>query len=310
MCKEELFLESEISEIKSILLEIPEDNIIDRMSLKYRLEEVQEELKLLRESNLPEKISITFKGKPVHGVHGINADFAAKITGVFSEAYATFVEVAKGNPLGSGGTIPEYDKHKLIITGTAVGSFGFELELPKTPSSDNTYQRADDENPIQKARLMLENVIENTYSANDDQLSESIECIDQRALDKVNEFYEILNSYNALFSLKTKSKAITCYDKEQIKYAVGRLKKENITEDHIELIGSFRGYLPARRDFEFHTDDNNIIIGKVNKNVQEPEMINSSFLNKNVKVKFTTKKVGNGKPRYTLLSVNDIAVIL
>ncbi len=306
MYNELLSIKSEIAEIKRILSEIPEENIIEKLSFQYRLEQVEEELRLFNINKLPEKISITFKGDPVHGIHGINADFAGKITDIFSEAFAAFVEVAKGIPLGSGGSIPEYDKHKLIITGTSVGSFGFELELPN-PASTSTLPSIPEENPIQKARLMLEKVLEKTFEGDDDQLAESIECIDQRALDKINDFFETLQSHNATFSLKTKSNYIVCSEIEQIKYASGRLKKENIIEDFIEISGCFRGFLPVKRDFEFRTEDNIELKGKVDKSVQDSEKINT-FLNKNVRVKFHTKKIGNGKPRYVLVSMNDICI--
>lgn len=73
---------------------------------------------------------------------------------------------------------------------------------------------------------MLENVIEKAFEGDDDQLADSIESIDQRALDKVNEFYETLCSENATFTLKTKDRQIICSNMDKVKYAVGRLKKK------------------------------------------------------------------------------------
>lgn len=305
MRKEKLYLESEISELTRILSEIPEQNIIDRLSYEYRLQQLQEKLQNLP-NTLPDTIILTFKGKPVHGIHGIHADFAGKMTEIISEAFAAFVEVAKGVTLGSGGAIPEFDKHKLLITGTAVGSFGFELELPKTESTSAHLSLLPQEDPIQKARLMLENVIEKAFEGDDDQLADSIESIDQRALDKVNEFYETLCSENATFTLKTKDRQIICSNMDKVKYAVGRLKKENIIDDHVTLLGCFRGFLPDRRDFEFRTEDGENLKGKVDKSVKSSEEINTCWLNKPVTVSFHTRKVGNGRPRYTLLSINDI----
>lgn len=304
MRKELLFYESEIAELTRILSEIPKANVIDRMSFEYRLQQAQLKLSRVKDS-LPDIMTVTFRGKPVHNIHGIDAVFAGKFADIISKIFAAFVAVAKGIPLGSGGAIPEFAKHKLLITGTAVGSFGFELELPKSDEIDPQHSLIPQEDPIQKARVILENVLEQTFDGNDDQLAESIESVDQRALDQVNDFYELLRDEEATFALKTKTRQFSYPSNEKIQYAVGRLKKENIIESSVIEHGYFKGFLPTGRTFEFYTTDNRLLKGKVAKDAEGSEQINR-ILDQLVTVSFATRTVGRGTPRYTLRSMNDI----
>lgn len=128
-----LTIVSEISELDNLLATIPEGNVIERMSLESRLESAKTAL-----AELPQKIApkarLTFRGKPVFGSHGIAADFGGKAAGAFSDAFAA-VTAGLSEGLRYMGPIPNRDKNQLLITGTAIGSFGFEFELPAAESS-------------------------------------------------------------------------------------------------------------------------------------------------------------------------------
>ena len=75
----------------------------------------------------PARARLTFRGRPVVGQHGIFAEFGAKATSAFADAVAK-VAAGLSGPLASMGPIPNRDESRLLITGTALGSFGFELE--------------------------------------------------------------------------------------------------------------------------------------------------------------------------------------
>lgn len=63
------------------------------------------------------------------GSHGVVADFASKAAGFFTDAF-TAVAAGLAENLRYMGPIPDKEKNQLLITGTAIGSFGFEFELP------------------------------------------------------------------------------------------------------------------------------------------------------------------------------------
>ena len=103
------------------------------MSLESRLESAKAALATLP-YHLATKARLTFRGKPVFGSHGIAADFGGKAADAFSDAFAAVAAGLKEG-LRYMGPIPNRDKNQLLITGTAIGSFGFEFELPEVDTS-------------------------------------------------------------------------------------------------------------------------------------------------------------------------------
>lgn len=128
MTNDYLTIASEIRELENLLAAISEGNVIERMSLESRLESAKAALAGLPQQFAP-KARLTFRGKPVFGSHGIAADFGGKAAGAFSDAFAA-VAAGLSEGLRYMGPIPNRDKNQLLITGTAIGSFGFEFELP------------------------------------------------------------------------------------------------------------------------------------------------------------------------------------
>lgn len=281
MFKEKIFLESEICELKKLLSQIPAENIIDRLSYENRLKKAEKELLTLQKKHLPESLIITFSGDPVRDRHGIMANFAAEATSKLSDIYATLVAVAKGSALGSAGAIPEFEKHQLLITGTAVGSFGFEMELPReehavNPTKQLSLLRTDPptEDPLIKARDLLEDILEVPFSGSDVQFADVLQNMDKRAVDKVREFYDILYSKKAFYTLKTRHKVVRCQKIKEIEQAVDRLKEENILDQEKDFDGYFSGFLPSKREFEFITISGEVLRGRVDKIVKNADCIN------------------------------------
>lgn len=304
------FIESEINELKRILDKIPQNKIIKRKSYEYRLIQAEEALRQMQTVPAPETMTITFKGKPVRGTHGIYADFATKVMDKLSDAFAALVANAKGITLGSGGSIPEVDKHKLLITGTALGSFGFELELPTPESAATAVQLSllPEENPITDARDMLERVLTQSLEGDDDQLAESLDDIDQRALNKIQEFYEILRQEEAIFSLTIGSRHITCPSVEKARQAGARLKSDNIANAEVSFTGQLVGVLPQKRDFEFIDTEKGLIRGKIDKSIDDAGILNREWLNKSASIRLASRTVGQGRPRYTLMSLESMTL--
>ena len=61
------------------------------------------------------------------------AEFGAKVINTFADAIAA-IGASQTTALGTRGVIPGRDDYQLLITGTALGSFGFELE--EAPKDD------------------------------------------------------------------------------------------------------------------------------------------------------------------------------
>lgn len=291
---------SEIRELENLLAAVPEGNVIERMSLESRLESARAALATLPPQTAP-KARLTFRGKPVFGSHGIAADFGGKAAGAFSDAFAA-VAAGLSEGLHDMGPIPNRDKNQLLITGTAIGSFGFEFELPETERSlFNEAEKA------REAMVRIEALFRLAAEGSDDEVAEVIEDVHPRAVRKVHDFLELLVQQQAWCGLEFGDRCFRFADYEQIMASCERLKDENIQETEGTYRGEFQGVLPAGRTFEFRlADDAGLIRGKIDLAIEDPDLLNREWLHKPVTVKLNVMQVGQGRPRFTLMTLDDL----
>src|ERR1700722_4281978 len=122
------YLSSEASQIEQLLPSLPAESIFEKRSLESRLAEIKNEIEHFGTMDSePAKVRLTFNGKPILGSHGIFADFAMRAVGQFSDTVSTLAASIEG-PLGAAGPIPNRELYQLLITNTALGSFGFDME--------------------------------------------------------------------------------------------------------------------------------------------------------------------------------------
>ncbi len=178
MNNQHLSVVAEIRELEELLTAIPEENVIERMSLEARLQTARDLLAKLPQIREAPKARLTFRGRPVFGSHGISADFGAKAAGAFSDAFAV-VAAGLSEGLRHIGPIPNRDRNQLLITGTAIGSFGFEFELP-TQSATLLPEIERAEEAMQK----IENLFRLAAKGSDDDIAEVIDEIHPRAVKK------------------------------------------------------------------------------------------------------------------------------
>lgn len=295
---------SEIRELKELLADIPEENVIERMSLEARLQSAQEVLSTLGSHKEAAKARLTFRGKPVFGSHGIAADFGAKAAGAFSDAFVAVVAGLSDN-LRHAGPIPNKDQNQLLITGTAIGSFGFEFELPEQPPTlFPELEKAED------AIKKIETLFRLAAEGSDDEVAEVIEEVHPRAIKKVYEFLDLLVQQQAWCGLEFGDRFFRYTDYEQLKISSARLKEDNIRESVESYRGEFQGVLPAGRSFEFKlSDQEGIIRGKVDASIDDADILNREWLHKPVTLKLNVMQVGQGRPRYTLMSMTDLTAV-
>lgn len=305
MRNEFLSLSAELKELELILSEIPKENVIERISFESRITSVRNqlnELDLLGKQ--PEKARLTFRGKPVLGSYGICADFASKAAGAFTDAFAA-VTAGLNESLRYMGPIPDKAQNTLFITGTAVGSFGFEFDLPiRNPELFPTEDKAE------LAFEKIQSLFHLTAEGTDDDIAELVDEIHPRAVKKVAEFLGYLVQQQAWCGLEFKEHFFKYSDIDQLKYSLERIQEENIKETRESYRGIFQGVLPKGRSFEFLvTDQEEVIKGKIDISIETPADINREYLEKTVDVIFSVIQVGQGRPKYTLLSLDDIVLV-
>lgn len=306
------FLASEVRELESILAEIPEERVIDRMSFESRLKGAKEALFQIHPRELAKKARLTFRGDPVFGSHGIAAEFASKASACFTEAFTTIVAGLNDN-LRYMGPIPDKQKNQLIITGTAIGSFGFEFELPP-PDAGNDPAQPEMNFGVQQntevAMQKLEDLFRAASEGSDDDLSELVDEIHPRAVKKVAEFLTYISEQEAWCGLEFNESSFRFTGSDQVRNSAKRLNADNIREITEEFSGRFEGALPTGRTFEFKPlDQKGILRGKVGPDILDPNEINRDYLYKLATVTLKVVQVGQGRPRYTLTKLTDIQVV-
>ena len=292
---------AEKSTLESLIEETPTYAIVDRMSLESRLKNIQTAISKVDTHRLVKKTIFTFRGKPVHKSHGITAEFSGKAIDSLNNMIASVVASLNDN-LRFSGPIPNREQHQLLITGTATGSFGFELELP-APDNDLLAERNGTETAINDIQKLLQYGIDGT----DEQISDVINDIHPRAVRKVHDFLELMLRSEALFAMEFNNQLTRIDSQNVLNKLINRLSEENINELVEEYKGEFQGVLPNSRTFEFlEYSDRTLIKGKIDHKFEDPDVINRDYLHQPITVEFKVVQFGQAKPKYTLQDIKKI----
>lgn len=293
-----LFVLSERDSILSLLETTTDDDIIGKMSLESRLYELNDEIShIVIDEHPPVKATLTFRGAAVLGTYGIAANFGTKIVNAFNDAVSHVASSFSGK-LPTKGKIPNLENNLLMITGTAKGSFGFTLEEFRPDAPLNF----DEESSVQKALNQTHSILQMSIRGDDDGLAEAISDLDDRALDKIRGFIQILFDNKATFTLRHNNQALVANNINDIERAAFKLSKDSVKEDLQLLEVSFMGALPHKRQCEFimeHDESKSIFVAKISNYIDNPDIIND-HRGKKVIAKFLCTQVGNGKPKYSL----------
>jgi hypothetical protein len=287
-------LQSERSALQTLLNETPVEDVLDRGSIQSRLNEVNQRLAQAPvDSRLPARTRLTFRGKPVVGSHGIFAEFGAKATQLFTD---TVSKVAAGleGPLANKGPIPNKAQNQLLITSTALGSFGFELEEFREEA-----MLIDDGSVVADALVATLALLEATVG-DDDSLADAAAGMEERAITAARTFLQLLADNEAVCAMDLGGKRFGFSDVGQVRRSLSRLATNNLFEGTVSRAGEFQGVLPKSRNFEFKlSETGEVIKGKIGPGIADPGALNT-MLHKPMTITFAETRVGTGKPRFTL----------
>ena len=290
-----LHILGEKTALERMIAETPEEDLLDRGSLVARLEDIEERL-AEGKPNEPDlaRVRLTFRGRPVIGSHGIFAEFGAKAVNNFAE-FLTAMAASLAGPLAAMGPIPNRDQHQILITSTALGSFGFELEEHRTA------QMAFDQiSAVAQALDRTQRLLQGTLGT-DEELAESADEVERHALDKMRDFLQTLVNNEAVCTLQMGDSQVRFTDVGQVKTSLDRLSQENLREDEEILTGELQGVLPKGRQFEFKVaNSGQFIRGKISSAIRNADELNQVVHNP-ARIKVMVTRVGGGRPRYLLL---------
>jgi len=229
-----LHLLGEKAALERMLAETPEEDVLDRSSVAARLRMIAEKIaRVGGEAREPARVLLTFRGRPVIGSHGVFVEFGMEAVNSFVEAVVAMAASLTG-PLAAVGPIPNRDQHQLLITSTAVGSFGFQLgEHPPaqlSPGEPSAVALA-----LDRTQRLLRGAL-----GNDEELADSVAEADRRALEKVRGFLHTLVDHEAVCTVQLHGSVVAFSDVGQVRTSLERLSQENVREEHEELRGSYR----------------------------------------------------------------------
>ena len=292
---------AENTALGNLLQQIPASSVIERIGLEARKKKIEDQLASRpAPGREPARAVLTFAGRPIVRSHGMFAEFGAEAVNAFSKAVAAIGAGLSGS-LRSYVTSRHREDYRLLITGTAVGSFGFELE------------EASDESIASSGESLVDSALEQTKKVmeaslgSDDDLTDAISDTDPRALEALRRFVGVLADQDAVCALEYKGDVFRFRDVGQVRLCENRLHEDNIHEEERLLAGRLLGVLPIRRTFEFQVDKTGeIISGRIGAQIEDARELNA-LVDEPVELRIHARRAGTGRPRFTLLEfVEDL----
>jgi hypothetical protein len=290
-------LESERRFLERQLDALPTTALLTRSSTQARIRQIDKQLSECVPRNQPATARLTFRGRPVVGSHGVFADFGSQATSAFTNA-VSLVAAALLGPLASSGPVPNREQCQLLITSTALGSFGFEFEEYRPQLN-----LLNEETPAARALEVTRGLLQSSVKGTDDELTESISGISPRSIEAVHTFVEVLATNDAICTLIIGENSFRFHDVGEVRRSEKRLSNDNYYEGELTFYGEFQGVLPKGRTFEFkQAISGEIIRGRIGPEVEEPDVLNQ-HLHKPTTITLIESRVGSAKPKYRLIQI-------
>ena len=210
---------AEITTLKRLLEQLPEERAIERYGFEYRLERAQQKIEGVPIPPRPRRWLTSFRGEPVKSNSGIDANFAAEAVTIASDSIRLTTASAT-DELKDTGQTPRSALGQPTTTGVTLGSFGFVMELPPREDSNNV------PNPSELAITSVQALLRATLEG-DDELAIAAAMMHPRAVNKVAEFLKLMKDRRAQFTMRYESDAGSFQTEEDVENAHRRLVEVN-----------------------------------------------------------------------------------
>jgi hypothetical protein len=257
------FIRSQILDVKR-LVEMAGDDPLMARALKERQAELEKRLSETPETPRVPRTVLFFAGDPTFESYGVDAEFASEVLGRFVEMVKTQHAAEHHGGVGARGPRRGEAEAKLLLTGTPRGSFGLELSKP---GLDDFIVA----NQLSETLVSLTELVRST-AENDESFAMSVARASPRVVGRLKEFFEILDRHNA--SLKMVSGELQAnLDREKVAQARERVSTAETKTEEVEKNGVFRGATLDTWRFDFRTDDNIEINGRLSDDLSESEVV-------------------------------------
>jgi hypothetical protein len=246
------FLVAEKATLESLVSSLEEDNVLERLGLESRLDDVTAELASLGDVvGRTAESELVFYGRPVHSSTGIDARFTSAVIFAYQDLVAK--TPAAKSELRPAGPIPDAHLSRLHVTDVVHGSFGFHFqELAEQASLGETplFEAAEE-----AARLV------DAAGKDDEAFVDVVAGLNPRVHQAVRTFFTTIADAGATFRLST-VRTSSEFTADRLQAAVERVTIESREQADQPLSGVFMGVLYASRQFEHKLDNGEVIRGK------------------------------------------------
>jgi hypothetical protein len=303
--REHQFLQSEIATLEGLLSDLSDERVIERLGFQHRLQEARDRLQQILRRPHARALPITFRGDPVEGSHSIDATFASEALKAFVEATDTVAASLMIDDLKGRGRLPGSRERTLRIVDTAIGSFGFELELPPLTSDEPANQLVvpgfpETTDHYADAITTTFELIRRAASSDESTIPDLVAEIHPRAASKVRAFAKVLSDSQALFAAEFDGQAVRLSHPREVQHILDALDESSISEVEDIFSATVLGILPNGRQFEARLESGELIKGKVDRSLSELADFKSSVENQLRSLRFRIVTVRSNR-RYVLL---------
>jgi len=276
------------------LKEMVEDHPLMSVGFAEREQELKEKIAALPLGSKEARTILFFSGDPVQGSMGIDASFAGRVLEPFqSMVMADYADRWHGG-VGSRGRLHGETESRLLLTGLPRGSFGLELARPENDESSEEGKLAD---TLAHVTRLVE-----AAGRSDEDFAAELDETAPRVIQNLREFLEVIAKGKA--GLRLESGDFRCsMNPVEANEAFDRVAGAVTQEDLIKVPGVFKGVLLESRRFDFVTEDNHSVGGKIDDNLTEEQVIelNRQFFNERgvASLLKTTVLFKNGRVRTT-----------
>lgn len=285
------------------LKEMAGDHPLMSVSFAEREKELREKIASLPLGNKEARTVLFFSGEPVQGSMGIDASFAGRVLNPFqSMVMADYADRWHG-VVGSRGRRHGEAQSRLLLTGLPRGSFGLELARA---DSDELFE----EGQLADTLAHVTKLVESAGRSDEDFAAELDETA-PRVIQNLREFLEVVAKGKA--GLRLESGDFRCsMNPVEANEAFNRVAGTITNEEPVTMTGVFKGVLLESWRFDFVTDENHSLGGKLDENLSEEQVVgmNRKFFNERCTAALlkTTVLFKNGRVRttYTLTGLKSL----
>jgi hypothetical protein len=269
------FLTADLSAVEELLGAAPLGDVLGRMSLEERRDEVRAALNEIDAHPEHEgRTALFFGGAPVIGSRGIDANFAAEALGKYQDLVTKVWALKEHGALAASGPVPARNESRLHITNVVHGSFGFELaEMQEGALPLGTSSLLEAVRSVTRALIAA--------GTSDDELADVAEDLDVRAFAALKEFFAALRRAHASFRVVAGDTDYE-FNLQDVELAAERTEASRSEEQDVPIAGEFLAVLPEGRRFEFRKADGTTVRGRVADDLTADELrrMNATMANR------------------------------